>query len=133
FTPGRFLEGSGRHLVLPQRRERRCGVARHEPAPLVAALARLYWMFLGNGALVLLAGALLHEPAWSWRDATFFATAASIILVRAVDSSRLGGLTAEGQPSTTAHVRRHAWLVALSSSAAWVAAKAIARSGVVPS
>jgi hypothetical protein len=100
---------------------------------MVAALARLYWMFLGHAALVLLAAALLHDPAWSWRDATFFATAASLVLVRALDSFRLGGLTADGRPSSAAHVRRYAWVIALCCGAAWAAAKAIARSGVVPS
>ena len=100
---------------------------------MVAALARLYWMFLGNAALILLAAALLHDPGCSWRDATFFATAASIVLVRAIDSFHLGGLTGEGLPSSPAHVRRYAWVVALSSGAAWAAAKAIAWSGVVPS
>ncbi|HEX5042493.1 MAG TPA: hypothetical protein VFV75_06280 [Candidatus Polarisedimenticolaceae bacterium] len=108
-------------------------MARRESSPLVAALARLYWMLLGNAALVLLAAALLHDPAWSWRDATFFATAASVVLVRAVDSLRLGGLTADGKPSTAAHVRRHAIVMVLCSGVAWAAAKVIARSGVVPS
>ena len=97
----------------------------------LAVLARLYWMLFGNFALVLSAGGLLHADLWSWRDAAFFAILASIVLVRALDTFRLGGRTADGVPSTASHVRRHALVLGAVALVTWVAAKGIARWGGV--
>lgn len=97
----------------------------------LGALARIYWMFLGNMLLMLLACALLLEPGSGWVDAAFFGAAASIVLVRVLDVSVLGGTTADGEPSSRADVRRFVVLYLFLAVVVWGAAKVMVR--LVPS
>ncbi len=92
-----------------------------------AALARLYWMMGGNAALgFLLAFIAKSRPAFSSFDLAYWAVFASLIAVRYVDVTRLGGSTAEGTPATRAHWRRYSAVLSAICVAAWAAAHAVA-------
>jgi hypothetical protein len=97
-------------------------------APFVGALARLYWMLLGNGILVFAALGIAqqgHGHAWA-AEAVFWTAVASIILVRYLDIALLGGTTASGQPASLRDWRRYAVCLLAIALAVWVVAHAVA-------
>ncbi len=74
----------------------------------LAALARVYWMAVGNVLLFVCAiYAARHEPP-SALDGLYAVLVALLLVVRFVDITRLGGQTSEGHPATLAHWRRYA-------------------------
>ena len=97
--------------------ERRVGSA--------GAAARVYWMMFGNLFLLLNAVGIAHVERMTWRDTTFWAIAFSIALVRALDTMRLGGLTADGRPSTSRDVVRHTAILMSSAVVLWWLAKVL--------
>jgi hypothetical protein len=94
---------------------------------LTGALARFYWMLGGNAALSLTAiGIAQQGPECTWvADFTFWAVAASLVLVRYLDIALLGGTTASGDPASVGAWYGYSWRLLLVASAVWIIAHAI--------
>lgn len=96
------------------------------PAPAakvgcLAAVARVYWMAIGNAMLFFCAMYAARLQAPSALDALYAGLVALLLVVRWLDITRLGGQTAEGEPATTAHWRRYALrLVPISAGVWWL-------------
>lgn len=90
-------------------------------------LTRLYWMLIGPALMLVAAGLIAKHPTWSlgWKDFMFWAAIASLIAVRWLDVRRFGGLTADGEPATLRHLRRHALLILGIGTAVWPLAQAV--------
>jgi hypothetical protein len=100
-------------------------------APLLGALARLYWMLVGNAILALIALLIVEQgrDRTGGTDAAFWAAVASIVLVRYLDIALLDGATASGQPASLTDWGRYtAWLLPL-AFVIWSGAHAVARIG----
>lgn len=96
---------------------------------LVCAVARLYWMLVGNAALYLAAVGITigsDERAWT-ADAVFWAAVASLVLVRYVDITRLRGLTGSGEPASVGDWYRYVGRLFLVSVTVWILAHAVRR------
>lgn len=92
-----------------------------------SALARVYWMFVGNFVAGYLAfGIAQHEHRLSWRDLAFAAALASLVAVRYVDITRLAGKTGDGAPATVADWRRYSTFLLLIGVGAWILAHGVA-------
>lgn len=88
---------------------------------------RILWS-LGGFALLLLVWILIvREPTWSYsvRDFFYWGTVLSMLAARQLDVRWYGGRTADGEPATSAHVRRYAALLLVSSAAAWALAQSV--------
>lgn len=86
----------------------------------LAALARVYWMAVGNALLFFCAIYAAKRPAPSALDALYAGLVLVLILVRFVDITRLGGQTADGHPATTAHWRRYTLVLVPVAAAVWI-------------
>jgi hypothetical protein len=89
----------------------------------LGCLLHLFWLFLGNFVLIVLAGELLLFPSgwFSGLDAVYWFVVALIVAARYADIRYFQGATAEGKPSTFEHWRRHAFILVLSASVVWLA------------
>jgi hypothetical protein len=89
-----------------------------------AALARLYWMFVGNIVLFFLLVVLFEKGTKfpSLFDLAYGIAAGALILVRYVDIRSLHGETADGEPATMGHWKKYSLVVGLAALAAWIAA-----------
>ena len=98
-------------------------------APFIGALARLYWMLVGNAILSLIVIGIVaqqgRERAWI-TDAAFWTVVASLVLVRYLDIALLYGTTASGEPASFGHWYRYAWRLLLLALAGWIVAHAVA-------
>jgi hypothetical protein len=99
--------------------------------PLSHLFVRVGWMLLGNVLLVFFAVAILLEPAWTftWKDALFWSAAATVVVLRWIDVTRMGGLTAQGEPATRRDVARYAAGVLVVSGAVWSLAQTLFLAG----
>ncbi len=95
---------------------------------LSGCLVRLAWMFLGNGALFVLAVFIAQGPraAISALDAAYWAVVAALIGLRYLDIKAFKGQTATSEPATMAHWRRYAVIVLAASLVGWGLAHAVA-------
>jgi hypothetical protein len=95
--------------------------------PFSGCFARLFWMCLGNGVLLVTAYAISHEPPWTFtsRDALFWATVGLLLLVRYMDIHLMGGRTAQGEPATGRHYGRYAAGLMAVSFVLWLLARAV--------
>jgi hypothetical protein len=91
---------------------------------ILSLLARPFWMFLGNFALMICAVNIFVGENKSTRtsDIIFWCVTAAMIIVRFLDIKFLDGLTADGKPASLRHWRRYAIILALSSALVWAAA-----------
>ena len=89
-----------------------------------AALARAYWMLLGNVPLMFLVVMIGSRKFASplIPSIAYFLVVLSVIIVRYADIRYWNGTTADDQPATMAHWRRHAVILISLSSCAWVIA-----------
>ncbi|MCY0993098.1 hypothetical protein OV203_38515 [Nannocystis sp. ILAH1] len=96
------------------------------PSP-VGCLLRIFWMFVSNAIVYgSLAGIVMHGAAFpSILDFVIWSTVVFTILARRVDITRWGGKTAQGEPATLIHWRRHAVIVVIVTIVASVIAHAI--------
>ena len=92
----------------------------------LGVLARLIWLGLGNGLLLILAAAITQPGADRGMDVLFWLVAALILVARYVDVRWLGGLTAEGERASMADWRRHVVILIPVAVALWAAAHFIA-------
>jgi hypothetical protein len=98
----------------------------------IGAVARLYWMLVGNAGVYVVAIAITqqgHERAWA-TDAAFWMAVASLVLVRYVDIALLGGATASGEPASFGDWYRYAGRLLLLSLAVWIIAHAVVLIGL---
>lgn len=79
-----------------------------QKAGCLAALARVYWMAVGNVLLFVCAIYAAKQEPPSALDGLYAGLVALLLVVRFVDITRLGGQTSEGLPATLAHWRRYA-------------------------
>jgi hypothetical protein len=101
----------------------------HQPMSGAAALLRMYWMIIGNGALVFLAALIASHKFHTILapSVAYWAIALSLILARYVDIRHMGGENAEGnRKATMEDWKRYALLVGLVATAGWIVAVAIA-------
>jgi hypothetical protein len=95
--------------------------------PFLGAVARLYWMLLGNAVLSLIAFRIAQRgPERTWiTDVAFWTVVASLVLVRYLDIARLGGTTASGEPASFRDWRQYSWRLLLIALAVWIVAHAL--------
>ena len=94
-----------------------------------AALARAYWMLLGNVPLMFLVAMIGSRKFASplIPSIAYFLVVLSVIIVRYVDIRYLNGRTADDEPATLAHWRRHALILIIGSFCAWLIAFLVGR------
>ena len=98
--------------------------ARPPPMSGRAALARIYWMMLGNVPLIFLIMAIADRKFASplIPSLAYYLVVLSVVIVRYVDIRYLNGQTADDKPATLRHWRRHALILGIVSSCAWLVA-----------
>lgn len=92
-----------------------------------AGIARAFWMMLGNILLLVLCLSIARQLPWTftWRDGAYALGLATLLIVRWVDITRLGGRTADGDPATPVDWRRWALSTSGFAAAGWFLAQAI--------
>jgi hypothetical protein len=100
----------------------------HTPSSFTGLLLRIWWMFLGNGALLVVAALMVIErnALPSSLDAAFAVVVASLFAARLVDIRHFGGSTAEGARAGMSDFRRYALRLLAGSAAIWGGANAVA-------
>jgi hypothetical protein len=90
----------------------------------LAILARIFWMFLGNFALMICVANIFMGESSSTRasDIIFWCVVPAMIIVRFLDIKFLDGQTATGGPASIKHWRRYAIALAIISAAIWTVA-----------
>jgi hypothetical protein len=90
--------------------------------PASGCLLRLFWLFLGNVALALVAARILFraEGLFSLLDAIYWSLVVLLIAARYADIRYCRGATAEGKPASLRDWRRYAWILLLSAAAVWL-------------
>jgi hypothetical protein len=88
-------------------------------------LTRIFWMGIGNCALLLAAVSVQQSAGWSIADVAFWLIVGLLIGARYIDIGRYKGTTIDGDPATTAHFKRYAPIVLLAGTAVWVIARAL--------
>ncbi len=88
-------------------------------------LPRLFWMGVGNIALVMAALAISKSAGWSIWDLAFWLTVGLLIGARYIDLVRFRGTTIHGEPATTAHVKRYALILVVVGTVVWAVARAL--------
>ena len=80
---------------------------------ILAILARIFWMALGNFALMICAANVFMGESNSTRtsDIIFWCVVLAMIIVRFLDIKFLDGQTASGEPATLSHWRKYAILL----------------------
>ena len=103
----------------------------HKCDPPAGCFLRLFWMMIGNLLLLLCAYSITQNRSsfLSLADAFYWAAVGCLLAVRYADIRYFKGLTAEGDPASTAHWRRYAVLLGVVSSGLWLGAHAIAYFG----
>ncbi len=83
---------------------------------------RLFWMMIGNAALLICAfGIVQHRSSMvSMADAFYWAVVGCLLAVRYADIQYFDGLTAEGEPASMVHWRRYATIVGVISVVFWL-------------
>ncbi|GEM_PF-347988 len=88
----------------------------------LSVLIRIFWMMIGPMALGLCAVfiAINSIPYFSIHDFTYWMIVVMLITARYIDVKKLNGLTADGDPATPAHWRRHTFLLIVVSLPLWI-------------
>lgn len=92
-------------------------------APLTGCVLRLFWMGLGNFALVICAVLAARRPAPSLLDGIYALIVVSLIIARYVDISRYRGETVDGDPASMSHWRRYVLALVPTAAAIWLFAR----------
>lgn len=82
---------------------------------------RIYWMAIGNVALLILAGLISQQPVWTITllDAGYVLVVGTLLISRYLDVKRYGGETANGEPATSSHLVRYGVGVTVLGAALW--------------
>lgn len=88
---------------------------------------RVYWMAIGNLALLTAAGLISKQPVWTVTllDGVYLLIVASLFLARYVDIKRFGGETANGEPASQQHLVRYGAGLAAASAGLWGLVQAV--------
>jgi hypothetical protein len=91
---------------------------------ILAILARPFWMFFGNFALMICAANIIMGKSSSTRisDIIFWCAVVAMIIVRFLDIKFLDGQTTTGEPASLAHWRKYAIILVICSGVIWAAA-----------
>jgi hypothetical protein len=93
-------------------------------------LLRIFWMFLGNAALVLVALMIVRAGrAFSVLDGVYWLVVVLSLAARYTDIHYFKGTNVEGNPSTPDDWRRYAWILLPLAGAAWLAVHLLGRVG----
>jgi hypothetical protein len=97
--------------------------------PASGCLLRLFWMMLGNLALLAAAYGIVENSAASFglADVFYWAIVGALLWARYADIRYMNGRTAEGQPATMAHCQRYAVILVAVSTGLWIIAHVLAR------
>ena len=97
---------------------------RHDPVG--GCLLRVFWLMLGNVALLTSAYGIVEDSAaiLGPADLLYWSVAALLLGARYADIRYFQGRTADGRPASMAHWRRYAAVLAVVSTAIWLAAHA---------
>lgn len=90
-------------------------------------LLRVFWMAVGNVALLTLAGFILSQGRFSLLDGGYWAVVAALVGARYADIVRFRGQTADGTPATVTHLRRYALGLLAVAVGLWIAAHVLGR------
>ena len=90
-----------------------------KPKGCAPTLVRLTWLLGGNAALFFLALSIMKRRTLSVLDAIYWATVASLIVLRYIDISRLGGENADLEPASIRHWVRYVVILLLPSAGLW--------------
>ncbi len=82
---------------------------------------RIYWMALGNLALLVIAGLISKQPIWTITllDGGYLLLVVTLLIARYLDVKRYGGETTNGEPATSAHLVRYGIGVTAVGAALW--------------
>lgn len=92
---------------------------------LAGCLPRIFWMGLGNVALIGGALAIYKSAGWTIADLFFWIVVGALIGVRYVDIVRYQGTTAHGEPATKAHLKRYVLVLLATAIVVWAVARAL--------
>jgi hypothetical protein len=90
---------------------------------LAALGLRVFWMLLGNAALVLSAAKIAENTGSILPELFLAGVTFALIAARYLDVTRFDGRTVHGEPATLAHWKRHASGLVLVSIALWAIAR----------
>lgn len=95
---------------------------------VLALLARIFWMALGNFALMICAANILMSESSSTRisDIIFLCVVPAMIIVRFLDIKFLDGQTVTGEPATLSHWRKYTIVLIIISAIIWAVVHMIA-------
>ena len=85
-------------------------------------LLRLFWLFLGNGLLGIVAFQMITSSPrlLSLLDVTYWVFVGLILCARYVDIRYFGGTKADGQPASLQDFRRHALILLAAAAVVWL-------------
>lgn len=95
----------------------------HEYASMAGCLPRVFWMGVGNIALVMAALSIYASTGWSIADLAFWVIVGLLVGARYIDIARYKGTTVDGEPATSAHFKRYALMLLVVSVVVWAAAR----------
>jgi hypothetical protein len=128
---GRHPNGRADREVLvavnaPERTPRLADEDASDTSPLASCLVRLGWMGARNAALLLLTVSIIQEPSWTTaKDAAFCSIVTTVVVLRYVDVTGLGGRTAHGERATRRHLVRPAVALVVLSAVLWTIAQSV--------
>ena len=85
-------------------------------------LIRLYWLFVGNGILFILASHIAFKNVGIYYDIFYWCNSIAIIIARFIDIRFLNGETASGAPATMSDWKRFSPLFFLAAVVIWAIA-----------
>ncbi len=91
----------------------------------LGCIPRIFWMMMGPLGLFLALVSVGLSAGWSVADLAYWVLVVLLIVARYVDVVRFKGQTADGEPATSAHLRRYILSVLALGVALWVAARAL--------
>jgi hypothetical protein len=93
----------------------------------IGCLLRVFWMFVGNGALLTAAALISNQPPWTFSivDGAYFLIVLALIGTRYFDITRFNGTTAKNRPATRVHFIRYSTGLVLVASVMWVAMQSV--------
>ena len=90
-----------------------------EYTPPQGCLLRLFWMAFGNLALLALAAVIFERKAFSIFDVIYWLLVIALAAARYIDIRRFNGLTIDGEPATTIHLRLYLIKLIILAAVLW--------------
>jgi hypothetical protein len=98
-----------------------------EPTPTYSGCARIFWIFGGPMLLAMIAFQIASNGGgwFTATDAVFFALLGALVLARWAEFHGGSPQTADGEPATSAHLRRYVVVAGGLGLVVWVIANVI--------